>query len=42
MDDVEVMGMRLSLLLSIFRLEYDDKEASKESPIGRNSEDDLQ
>ena len=33
--DVEVMGIVLSLLLPIFKLEYEDEEASRDSPIGR-------
>ena len=35
------MGTMLSLLLPTFRLEDIDEEGSMESPIGRNSEEEL-
>ena len=41
MWDVEDMGMLLSLLLPISMLEDIDEEDSIESPIGRNSDEDL-
>ena len=41
MWDVEDMGMLLSLLLPILVLEGIEDEDSIESPIGRNSDEDL-
>ena len=41
MWDVEYMGMLLSLLLPILVLEDIEDEDSIESPIGRNSDEDL-